>query len=400
MEERPLLTKIDGKTAHFKDGSTKDVDAIILCTGYLHHFPFLNDELKLRTHNRMHPPHIYKGVVWEDNPKLFYIGMQDQFYTFNMFDAQAWYARDVIMGRIKLPSKAEMAEGRAEVGRARGDAGGRPRRSTSRPTIHDLCEATDYPNFDIDMTVNEFMEWEHHKGRIHHGLPQQRLQVAVTGTMAPMHHTPWLEAHGRYDEDVSLGQEGRRGIGVARGAKGPPLRAHPHLLRIVMREAHDPGGQPLLLAVELADFDHGADVAMGDIDAGKRDRLLQDWRASGARDYTDLRAADMDAVTVPDRLLAIHLKPDEFFLRVRMPFDERIPADEIVVLRVERHGEADSGLERVGLVAEFVTGEDETRLDAQHVEGLKTEWLQPMRLPRLPDRVEHRSASLGWQKIS
>ena len=36
--------------------------------------------------------------------------MQDQFYTFSMFDAQAWYARDVILGRIKLPSKAEMAK--------------------------------------------------------------------------------------------------------------------------------------------------------------------------------------------------------------------------------------------------------------------------------------------------
>src|SRR6476619_7702205 len=162
-----------------------------------------------------------------------------------------------------------------------------------------------------------------------------------------------------------------------------------------MREAHDPGGQPLLLAVELADFDHGADIAMGDIDAGKRDRLLQDWRAGGARDCTDLRAADMDAVTVLDRLLAIHLKPDEFFLRVRMPVDERIPADKIVLLRVERHGEADSGRERVGLVAEFVTGEDETRLDTQDVEGLKTEWFQPMRLPRVPDRVEHGTRVLG-----
>ena len=90
MEERPLLTKLDSKTVHFKDGSAKEVDAIILCTGYQHHFPFLENSLKLRTHNRMHPPHIYKGVVWIDNPKLMYIGMQDQFYTFNMFDAQAW----------------------------------------------------------------------------------------------------------------------------------------------------------------------------------------------------------------------------------------------------------------------------------------------------------------------
>ena len=31
FEERPLLQKLVNKTAHFKDGSTKEVDAIILC---------------------------------------------------------------------------------------------------------------------------------------------------------------------------------------------------------------------------------------------------------------------------------------------------------------------------------------------------------------------------------
>ena len=29
--------------------------------------------------------------------------MQDQWFTFNMFDAQAWYARDLILGRLKVP---------------------------------------------------------------------------------------------------------------------------------------------------------------------------------------------------------------------------------------------------------------------------------------------------------
>ena len=37
-----------------------------------------------------------------------YIGMQDQFYTFNMFDAQAWYARDYMMGKMKLPDQEKM----------------------------------------------------------------------------------------------------------------------------------------------------------------------------------------------------------------------------------------------------------------------------------------------------
>ena len=82
------------------------------------------EDLRLKTANRMWPLGLYKGVVWEKNPKLFYIGMQDQFYTFNMFDAQAWFARDVIMGRIKLPSAEAMAEAQREMARARGDARG------------------------------------------------------------------------------------------------------------------------------------------------------------------------------------------------------------------------------------------------------------------------------------
>merc|ERR1712178_354275 len=77
------------------------------CTGYQHHFPFLPDELRLKTDNRLWPLGLYKGIVWKGNNKFLYLGMQDQFYTFNMFDAQAWYARDIILGKIKLHSQAE-----------------------------------------------------------------------------------------------------------------------------------------------------------------------------------------------------------------------------------------------------------------------------------------------------
>ena len=91
----PLLTHIDpnSKRCHFKDGSMTDVDAIILCTGYQHSFPFLEPRLRLKTANRLHCDALHEGVVFIDNPKIMYIGMQDQWFTFNMFDAQAWYAR-------------------------------------------------------------------------------------------------------------------------------------------------------------------------------------------------------------------------------------------------------------------------------------------------------------------
>jgi trimethylamine monooxygenase len=194
-EEKPLLTKLVDKTAYFKDGSSKDVDAIILCTGYLHHFPFLPDDLRLKTGNRMWPLDLYKGVVWEANPKLLYLGMQDQFYTFNMFDAQAWYTRDVVMGRIALPSREEMAKD---------SMAWRKREETLEDDeqmiwfqgdyVKELIEMTDYPNFDVEGVNRTFMEWEHHKHDDIMGFRNLSYRSLMTGTMSPAHHTPWLEA--------------------------------------------------------------------------------------------------------------------------------------------------------------------------------------------------------------
>ncbi|MBO0891759.1 MAG: NAD(P)/FAD-dependent oxidoreductase, partial [Acidothermales bacterium] len=51
IDEVPLLSKVEGNTAHFADGTTRDVDAIVLCTGYQHALTFVDDSLRLRTNN-------------------------------------------------------------------------------------------------------------------------------------------------------------------------------------------------------------------------------------------------------------------------------------------------------------------------------------------------------------
>ena len=194
-EEKPLLQRVENRTAYFKDGTAKEIDAIILCTGYLHYFPFLPDSLRLKTENRMWPLNLYRGVVWEDNPKLHYIGMQDQFYTFNMFDAQAWYSRDVIQGRIELPSLVEMRANSAEW---------RAREETIENAEHaiwfqgdytkELLELTDYPKFDVETVNKTFMAWEHHKAENIMGFRDNAYRSIMTGKVSPVHHTPWLTA--------------------------------------------------------------------------------------------------------------------------------------------------------------------------------------------------------------
>src|SRR5690606_13862557 len=114
IKEVPLLTHFEEDIAHFKDGTTERFDAVVMCTGYQHKFPFLPDEFRLKTKNNLYPDHLYKGIFFNNLPKLIYLGMQDQYYTFNMFDAQAWLARDYMMDNFEM---ALVRERRVDIDR-------------------------------------------------------------------------------------------------------------------------------------------------------------------------------------------------------------------------------------------------------------------------------------------
>ena len=122
--------------------------------------------------------------------------MQDQWYTFNMFDAQAWYVRDIIMGKITLPeTKEEMSSNSMEW---------RERELTLETAeemftfqgdyILELIEATDYPTFDIEGVRKTFLEWKHHKKENIMTFRDHSYRSLMTGTMSPPHHTPWIDA--------------------------------------------------------------------------------------------------------------------------------------------------------------------------------------------------------------
>ena len=195
-EEKPALTHIEDNVAHFKDGSSKRVDAIILCTGYLHYFNFFPDDLRLKSTNRLATADLYKGVAWIPNPKLFYLGMQDQWFTFNMFDAQAWWARDVIMGKINLPTdqKTMLDDVEERVKREEVSDDGKYAIRYQGDYVAELVAETDYPNFDIDGACEAFYQWKNHKSENIMGFRDNCYKSVMTGTMAPMHHTPWKEA--------------------------------------------------------------------------------------------------------------------------------------------------------------------------------------------------------------
>lgn len=196
IEEVPLLQKMDGKTATFRDGTSREIDAIILCTGYLLDYPFMTEELRLNSPNRLYTNDLYKGVFLQDNPDVMYLSMQDQYYTFSMFDAEAWLARDYILGRYSVPD-AETRRRDIDAWQAREDALSDCYEEIDFQADHlaDMAVLTDYPEFDIDLTRDIFKQWEHHKDEdIATYRDRSGFASPITGTTSTLHHTRWWEA--------------------------------------------------------------------------------------------------------------------------------------------------------------------------------------------------------------
>lgn len=195
FQTRPLLERVEGKTATFIDGSKKDIDAIILCTGYIHHVPFLEESLQLKTRNRLWIDDCYKGIFWERNPRLMYIGMQDQWLTFNMFDAQAWLARDFVLGTFELPSAEEQAAHFKQWReREEGLQSDEDKIRFQTDYTAELVEQTDYPSFDYEGVTQAFLAWEHSKHEDIMAFRDKPHTSVMDGTVAAVHHTPWLQA--------------------------------------------------------------------------------------------------------------------------------------------------------------------------------------------------------------
>ena len=194
------LERIEGKTCYFKDGSSSDVDAIILCTGYLMNFPFLSSEYRLECANIYYPPNLYRGVQWygvdegkkHADGRLFYCGMNDQVYSFTMFEMQARWITTVIKGLHTVPAVEECV---AEV----------KEYYAENPLLTDTYKGAETQNkylarlaADIGYegkldTVVQFVEWLDNKEENILTYRDKNHVSPHTGRLAPIHPVPWLE---------------------------------------------------------------------------------------------------------------------------------------------------------------------------------------------------------------
>jgi trimethylamine monooxygenase len=55
-------------------------------------------------------------------------------------------------------------------------------------------EHTDYPDFDVDLSIEEFKAWKNAKVASITGYRDNAHRSPVTGTLSPEHHTAWWEA--------------------------------------------------------------------------------------------------------------------------------------------------------------------------------------------------------------
>ena len=107
----PLLSYIEGSSVHFPDGTVKEVDSIIFCTGYKHHFPFLPDDLRLHNITQLFfLPELYKGIFWKSNPSVMYMGAMNMAYTNRLLEAQASWIVKHLTGNLEVPNSKERAK--------------------------------------------------------------------------------------------------------------------------------------------------------------------------------------------------------------------------------------------------------------------------------------------------
>ncbi|MDX6359797.1 MAG: hypothetical protein QOH37_2851 [Nocardioidaceae bacterium] len=103
---KPSISRFDGPTVHFTDGSSVDADVVVYGTGYKVTFPFLDDTVVRAQDNHID---LYRRVVSPDRPGLYFIGLlQPLGAVMPLAEAQAHWVADLIQGRVTLPSYAEM----------------------------------------------------------------------------------------------------------------------------------------------------------------------------------------------------------------------------------------------------------------------------------------------------
>ena len=196
MEKMPMIASVNGQDENnsvvFEDGRIEEnIDAIIVCTGFNHYYPFLADNLKLKSRDALYPKKLYKGIFWQDNPKLMYIGAPHTIFTFPLFEIQAAYSRDAI---IRKDVMLQNSNSNSAKNRETDIAKWLQKAKIPDPTaaiffqaeyLKNLLEETDYYDIDVDLYAENYYEFYNNKMNNFMNFREMSLIDPSTGDRSP-----------------------------------------------------------------------------------------------------------------------------------------------------------------------------------------------------------------------
>ena len=107
IETRASLVAADGSDLVLADGTRlRDVDDLLLCTGYDYGFPFLEPGLVDVEPKWVHP--LWLDLICIRAPHLAFIGLPFQVVPFPLMELQARLFANMLVGRFELPDPAQM----------------------------------------------------------------------------------------------------------------------------------------------------------------------------------------------------------------------------------------------------------------------------------------------------
>ena len=141
---KPNVSRLDGETVHFEDGTAIDFDVIIYATGYNISFPFFDSEFIAAPDNRLP---LYKRMFKPGIENLIFIGFAQAVPThFPFVECQSRTLAAYLAGRYRPPTPEEMQRViAADEKRYVGHFAARPRHT----------QQVDYFHYVHDMTKNE-----------------------------------------------------------------------------------------------------------------------------------------------------------------------------------------------------------------------------------------------------
>ncbi len=104
---RPNITRLDGKTVHFADGTQVDADALIYCTGYRISFPFFDQHFIAAKDNDIA---LYQRIFDPQHPDLMFLGLvQPLCAMMPIAEEQSKVMAAYLTGDYHLPTAERMA---------------------------------------------------------------------------------------------------------------------------------------------------------------------------------------------------------------------------------------------------------------------------------------------------